>query len=382
VTAAEDLIPRDVPEDWRAWLHDRASAVDERRRELAEQTAAQAPQWAVEALGPVPEDPIARAEWERRAGWAAAYRELAGHDSPADPLGAAPPSGLPEKHALWRAAHAALDLPDAGAEEHAMSDGQLRARVRAYQREEAWAPRWVGDELAATHRAAARAHTDALVWQARAAEADDPRMREQLGGEAARTRQQAEQLDAQAAQLQAADDARARWYLHTLETRNAADRARVALGARGVDLDDPAEQVTAGEWLAAHRADQADEDTHRAISEADLVDAERDQPPAQDAGPVVETAVADVRDTPAADSSKAADSAGRHRVPSVDETTAAIAHAQAALAEITARHAEDNLREAEEQARREQLTYWAREDEQAREAETAAINSDDMALER
>ncbi len=42
------------------------------------------------------------------------------------------------------------------------------------------------------------------------------------------------------------------------------------LQARGVDLDDPAEQVTADEWLAAHRADQAAEDAHRDVDEIDL----------------------------------------------------------------------------------------------------------------
>jgi hypothetical protein len=55
-------------------------------------------------------------------------------------------------------------------------------------REQASAPRWAGDELAATHQAAARAHNDALVWRPAPA---------------------LEQLDARAAQLQAADDARA-----------------------------------------------------------------------------------------------------------------------------------------------------------------------------
>jgi hypothetical protein len=267
-----------------------------------------------------------------------------------------------------------------------MSDGQLRVRVRAYQREETWAPRWVGDQLAATHQAAARAHTNALVWQARAAEADDPQAQAQLAAEAARARREGEQLDARAAQLEAADDARARWYLHTLETRHAADRARVALGARGVDLDDPAEQITAEEWLAAHRADQADEDTHREIrDEADLTDAERDRPAQhlRPASETVETGVADIRDTATADIGEAKDPTDRRRAPTIDDTTAAITRAQAALAEITTRHVTDAFREAEEQARREQLTYWARQDEQAYEAgAAAALDHDDFALDR
>jgi hypothetical protein len=106
------------------------------------------------------------------------------HTDETDPLGAAPPAGFAEKAALFTAAHEALDLPEAGAEEARLSDGQLRVRARALEREEAWAPRRVGDE------------------------------------------------------------------------RNAALRARAELGARGVDLDAPDEQVTAAEWLAEHRAEQ------------------------------------------------------------------------------------------------------------------------------
>ena len=56
----------------------------------------------------------------------------------ADPLGAAPARGLVEKAALFRAAHEALRLVDAGAEEADLSDGQLRVRVRAAEREQAW----------------------------------------------------------------------------------------------------------------------------------------------------------------------------------------------------------------------------------------------------
>src|SRR4051812_41257656 len=94
------------------------------------------------ALGPVPEDVVAREDWGRRAGWAAAWRELSGHDSAdaADPLGAASARGMVEKAALFRAAHEALRLVDARAEEAGMIDGQLSIRVHAQEREEAGAP--------------------------------------------------------------------------------------------------------------------------------------------------------------------------------------------------------------------------------------------------
>jgi len=135
-----DLIPHHVPEQWRQWLTDRAEDADTRRRELGTTIAQDVPQWAGEALGPVPEDSIARAEWKHKAGWVAAYRKLAGWADDADPLGAAPPAGLTEKFALWRTAHATLDLPDTGAGEAELTDGQLRIRVRAIERDETWAP--------------------------------------------------------------------------------------------------------------------------------------------------------------------------------------------------------------------------------------------------
>ncbi|MGH3460719.1 MAG: MobF family relaxase, partial [Kribbellaceae bacterium] len=45
---------------WRGYLAALAAAADERCDDLGEQTAAQAPAWAVEALGPVPDDEVAR----------------------------------------------------------------------------------------------------------------------------------------------------------------------------------------------------------------------------------------------------------------------------------------------------------------------------------
>ena len=95
VTSHADLIPRDVPAQWRPWLDKHAADADNRRQELGAQMAASVPQWAREALGALPEDPGQRAEWERKAGYVAAYRELTGYDSEADPLGFAPGAGCP-----------------------------------------------------------------------------------------------------------------------------------------------------------------------------------------------------------------------------------------------------------------------------------------------
>jgi hypothetical protein len=140
IASYRDLLPGDLPEASRPGLEALADAADARRAELARDALDDQPQWAREALGPVPADEEGRSEWARAAGWAASYRELADHVDPADALGTAPPAGLAERHAIFRTAHDVLDLPGAGAEEESMTEGRLRNRVAAYEREENWAP--------------------------------------------------------------------------------------------------------------------------------------------------------------------------------------------------------------------------------------------------
>jgi AAA domain len=72
--------PRVDNPEWRRYLATLADAADARARELGRDVAEQAPGWAIEALGALPEDELARGEWEQRAAAVAAYRELAGHD--------------------------------------------------------------------------------------------------------------------------------------------------------------------------------------------------------------------------------------------------------------------------------------------------------------
>ncbi|OJG06119.1 ATP-dependent RecD-like DNA helicase [Pseudonocardia autotrophica] len=352
IHSATDLIPRDAPAAWSAWLHARAEAVDERRHELGSELARETPPWATTALGAVPDDPLERAEWERRAGWAGAYRELAGHADETDPLGAAPPAGLAGSAAMFRAAHRELDLPDAGAEEADLSDGALRMRVRAYARETAWAPRWVGDELDLTHQAAAEAAADAEIWAARAATEPDPTERGQLDVAAVRAREDADSLTVRTAELETADEARGKWYAHTAQTRDKAERARVELGARGVDLANPGDRVTAEEWLAVHLNDQRVDEAHREITDADMLDDRADQDDRR--GP--ETAVADIRDRSEADPTERHDAPAR--IPTVDETAAAVARAQAALAEIETRSAAERADEQGWHDTREEADEW------------------------
>ena len=55
-----------------------------------------------------------------------------------------------KRWAGWRA----LGRPDTDVEERELSDGQLRMRVRAMERENAWQPRYVARELSGTTQAA------------------------------------------------------------------------------------------------------------------------------------------------------------------------------------------------------------------------------------
>jgi hypothetical protein len=369
VQSHADLIPTNVPDEWRPWLADRAADADDRRRELGAQVAAEGPQWLVEALGVAPEDSVARAEYEHKAGYAAAYREQTGHGDEADPLGAAPPAGLPDKFALWHAGHAALDLPDAGADEAKMSDGQLRNRVRAYERETFWAPKYVGDQLAATSTAADQARVDAEIWGARAEVEPDGEGARQLRVAAEAAAAEAELLAARSAQLDVADTERADWFAHTSKTREAAERARAALGARGVDLEAPEERTTAMEWLSAHLEERDADEVGRPVrDEAELTDAAAEELRAEVdevttpafADGLPETAVDDIRETATPDPAELADEAVRRRVPEVDETAAAVDRAAEATAEMRARADLDARIEDDRHA--QQLADWARDD--------------------
>ena len=299
----------------------------------------------------------------------AAHRELTDHDDPPQALPRPPKPGQVEAYASWRAAWRALDRDEADRAEAEMSDGQLRVRVRAYQREEAWAPDYVAPDLSGTLQAAQRHRTDA---QLRAAEADtetDQTRRAQLHREATESAALADVLDRQAAQLDKADDTRARWYAHTANTRAAEQRARHELAARSIDPDTDDRDTTAEQWLEAHRAEQAVEDQHREITdEHDLTDlAEARDTDHRAAEP---RASADAADTDIIDIREHTEREAKPeprtehdwtRVPTADQTADSISRAQRALAELEARQAEERRHQAEEDRER-QIARWRADD--------------------
>jgi hypothetical protein len=284
---------------------------------------------------------------------------------------------LVEKQALFRAAHDALNLIDAGAEEADMSEGQLRARSHALAREENWAPHYVADQLAATHQQAAKARTDATIWAARADTSDNPDEAAQLRAAADTARQEADELAQRAESLEAADEARANWFVHTAVTRDNAHRARTELRTRGIDPDDPDDRVTAEQWREAHHAEQAEADLHREIrDEHDL------HQPDLYAAPATGEELHDVRETGTPHVTEHTEPAQTRRLPTADETAEAVSRAQAALKEIATRAKTDAAAETEETQRLTELGRW-NHDEQTRE-DTAESGSshDDHAMER
>jgi hypothetical protein len=130
----------------RAYLTQIAALMDTRKQRLGEHAAASAPPWAVSALGPVPEHPAARLDWQRRASAIAAWRELSGYHNRADPIGPEPAAAAADLRAAWHEALTALGPVD-GPDVRGMPDGMLLHLRDTYPVETAWAPQYVGDEL-------------------------------------------------------------------------------------------------------------------------------------------------------------------------------------------------------------------------------------------
>ena len=362
ITSYADLIPQKVPERYRAWLDERAQATDDRCRELGAEIARQKPQWARENLGsvPAPEDVAGRVAWETNAGRVAAYRELMNYTNDADPLGYAPGGRFPEKQALWHAAHTGMDLPDTSPEEQGLTDGRLLLRVQTYEREQARAPRYVADELETAHHQAQRHRTDVTIWADRAAVTADPGEAATLRTEAAKAQAQADALAQRISDLEIEDTARSVWFAAAASTRDKAHRAEVELGVRGIRVGDPAEQTTAEEWMAAHRAEQAAEDAYREVhDEADFTDNDLRKMTGTGYAPasLLEAAVSGSSETLTPDPTPP------RRGVVIDGSAASVARARTVLADIHAREHYDHTREAEEPTR------WAEPDHGAERAD-------------
>lgn len=253
-----------------------------------------------------------------------------------------------------------------------MTDGQLRMWIRAAHREEAWAPRYVGNELAGTRQAAA---THRQAAELRAAEADaNPAERERLQTESAQARALADTLDAQAEKLQVIDDARAHFLADNARTLGYGRRCEAELTRRHIDDTEPEQLVTADEWLAADQHATHEDDQHRAVTETDLIDDDNDtdHTAATTHDVVVEAPDRDIREIAADEPAPANEDTVR--IPTPDETADDYADATRALAEINVRRAIDLQEETEHRAA--ELDRW-HVDDQAAEAAAVDEYTDD-----
>ncbi|MQY15167.1 ATP-dependent RecD-like DNA helicase [Streptomyces sp. RB5] len=136
-------IDGDLGRAMRGW----AAQMDARTEVLGVRLAEEPPAWALDRLGPVPRDAMGRADWEQRAGRVERYREAHGYHQDHDAIGSAPPPGAVEARADWERARLALGVPEDQADITRALDQTLRGSVERWDREQAWAPAYVADDL-------------------------------------------------------------------------------------------------------------------------------------------------------------------------------------------------------------------------------------------
>jgi hypothetical protein len=120
--------------------------MDARKDRIGEHTVEHEPEWAIRALGPVPDEPLSRLAWQHKAASIGAYRELSGFDHPIEAIGPEPVSDDPDRRAAWYEAFACLGQAD-GPDVRSLPDGTLHLMRDSYRTETAWAPRYVTSAL-------------------------------------------------------------------------------------------------------------------------------------------------------------------------------------------------------------------------------------------
>jgi conjugative relaxase-like TrwC/TraI family protein len=220
------------------YMNELAAAMDDRTRRLGEHAADTWPQWAQQPLGPVPDHPVARADWEQRASLVASYRERYGYAHPAEPIGPAPGKTSPEAWTAWQAAIGAISQVD-GIDLTGCTDGDLWLRRGTYERETAWAPPHVAEELRIMRKAERDAHVNAIraEHESRAAKDEQTAARhQQLAGIWQALEAKAAK---EAAMFTAVQDTRQHWEAVTETTRRIAIAADIELRRRhpGIQLE-------------------------------------------------------------------------------------------------------------------------------------------------
>ena len=222
-------VPQTGDADTDRYAAELAQAMDDRQRRLGEHAAEHQPAWT-QLLGPVPDDPLGRAEWEHRAGQVAAYREMWGYAHPHEPIGPKPGQHSPEARAYWQAAAEALGRQPGDLREH--SDGQLWAWRSAFAREMAWAPPYKGADLAAVRGEIRRTQIEADRARRNAETAGTDDARQRLADRAATLAQWEQMTRDLAARLAEAQEGYDAWETATAPTRDRAIAADAELRRR------------------------------------------------------------------------------------------------------------------------------------------------------
>ena len=227
--------------------HELAATLDDRARALGERLAATPEPWLARQLGILAPtaSPALRAEYTRRAGIAAAYREAAGITHPDQAASLEPHRGNPELQAMRKAVLAALEIRDETDIVRGLDRGELEARALQGQLVRVAAPPDVSRQL----RLTAQAEADA-----RRQSADAHVQHDHVG--AASADALAVQLATGRQRLEAADARYEQWSADTHAIRHAAGKATAELQRRGhAQSDDEPRpqpedqpQLTAGWW--------------------------------------------------------------------------------------------------------------------------------------
>jgi hypothetical protein len=146
--------------------------MDERVERLGQHAVETSPAWAVQALGPVPDDPVERLGWQQRASKIATYQDLFGVGDDRDVIGREPTENAPEMRGAWHDAFLSITR-GTGVDVRALPDSSLVHMRDSYQTETGWAPPHVGKQLRDVRLGADTMRFKAIRAEAEARNAQD-----------------------------------------------------------------------------------------------------------------------------------------------------------------------------------------------------------------
>jgi hypothetical protein len=141
----------------------------------------------VQALGPVPEDPVDRLDWQQRTSKIATYQELFAVGDERDTIGREPTGNAPEMRGAWHDAFLSITR-GTGVDVRELPDSSLIHMRNSYQTETGWAPPHVGKQLRDVRLGADTMRFKAIRAEAEARTAQDQAVAARHAGIAAQAR--------------------------------------------------------------------------------------------------------------------------------------------------------------------------------------------------